>query len=281
MRNQKLDIVFFGIDAFSNVVLNSLINSPHKIKLVVSHFYHDSAYNQLKSTCTKNNIPLIRAEIINSPLVIAKVKEAKPDLGIIAHFERIIKNDILSVPKMGFINLHPSLLPYYRGLAPQHWPLINGETEVGITVHHVDEGTDTGDIILQRRYVISKDTYVAELHALWLKEYKTIMLEAIEKMLNGDPVKKQNHLKGSYYEKMKDEPYQLNKEWNVRTAYNWVRAMSMPYSGVLYGNTIVYKAHIMQEGESVDEDELILPFSDGCLVAEWYDELEINILNNE
>lgn len=120
MHNQRLDIVFFGIDAFSNVVLNSLVESPHNIKLVVSHFYNDTAYNQLKSTCEKNNIPLIRAEKINSPLVITKVKEANPDLGIIAHFERIIKKDILSIPKMGFINLHPSLLPYYRGLAPQH-----------------------------------------------------------------------------------------------------------------------------------------------------------------
>lgn len=64
---------------------------------------------------------------------------------------------------MGFINLHPSLLPEYRGMAPQHWPIINGESKTGVTVHYVDEGTDTGDIILQEEIELLPTDYVYDL----------------------------------------------------------------------------------------------------------------------
>lgn len=267
-------IVFFGIDAFSNIVLNSLIASCHAVKLVVTHPYDEKAFRMLKSTCENNGIPILKAAKINSDEVIEAVVKCQADLGIIAHFERIIKKCLLTIPKKGFINLHPSLLPNYRGLAPQHYPIIYGENEVGITVHYVDEGMDTGDIILQKKFPISKDAYVADLHALWMREYKTIVLEALENIANNVPVVKQSDEAGSFYPKMKSEPYPLDKKWTVQMAYNWVRAMSLPYNGVSYEDIVVFKAHILDEDEKPEEDELVLPFSDGALVAEWYDEMD-------
>lgn len=269
--DKSLNIVFFGIDGFSNVVLNSLVGSEHKVLLVITHPYDDKAYNMLKSTCNRNNIPIIQANKINSEEVISRVKECEPNLCVIAHFERIIKSELLKIPKLGFINLHPSLLPYYRGLAPQHYPIINGEKEVGITVHYVDEGTDTGDIILQKRYPLSEDAYVADLHMLWMREYKTIVVEAIDLIMNQAPVIKQPKEEGSFYSKMEPKPYPLDKSLTVKEAYNWVRAMSMPYDGVLYDDMVVYRAHILEEGEKPDDDEPILDFFDGALVAEWYE----------
>lgn len=269
--DKSLNVVFFGIDAFSDIVLNSLIESSHKVLKVITHPYDDKAFNMLKSTCEKSGIPIIQADKINSKEVVDCVSECKPDICIIAHFERIIKPELLRIPRLGFINLHPSLLPYYRGLAPQHYPIINGEKEVGITVHYVDEGTDTGDIILQKRYPLSKDAYVAELHSLWMKEYKTIVVEALDLIVNQVPVVKQPEGEGSYYPKMKSKPYPLDKKWTVRQAYNWVRAMSLPYDGVLYDDMLVLKAHILEEGETPDDDDPILQFSDGSLVAEWYE----------
>ena len=137
--DKSLNIVFFGIDGFSNVVLNSLVESEHKVLLVITHPYDDKAFKSLSSTCDKNNIPIIKANKINSDEVVSRVRKCSSDLCVIAHFERIIRSELLGIPKLGFINLHPSLLPYYRGLAPQHYPIINGEKEVGITVHYVDE----------------------------------------------------------------------------------------------------------------------------------------------
>lgn len=268
---KPFNIVFFGIDAFSNIVLSSLIESVHNVQLVITHPYDDKAFDLLKSTCEINKIPIIQANKINSAEVINAVSECKPDICIIAHFERIIKVDLLRIPRFGFINLHPSLLPYYRGLAPQHYPIINGEKEVGITVHYVDEGTDTGDIVLQKHYPLAEDAYVAELHSLWMREYKTIVVEALDLIANQAPLIKQSKEEGSFYPKMESKPYPLDKSWPVQKAYNWVRAMSLPYDGVTYDDTVIYKAHILQKGETPDEDEPILEFSDGALVAEWYE----------
>ena len=271
---ELLDIVLFGIDGFSNIVLTSLVNSNHSVKLVVCHDYDAEAFKQIKTTCESHDIPVMLVKTVNSPEVISRVVEAKPDICVIAHFERIIKKDLLSIPPMGFINIHPSLLPYYRGLAPQHWPIINGETETGITVHYVDEGTDTGDIILQKRIPLGEDMYVAELHSIWKELYATIVIEAIEHILSGQPCLSQPKGEGSFYAKMRSEPYPLEKEWSVRTAYNWVRAMSLPYDGVYYDDLIIYKAHIKTKDEKVDDEEPVLSFEDGALVADWYDEKE-------
>lgn len=272
MKKRSLDIVLFGIDNYSNIVLKSLIDAGHQIKLVVCHNYDEESYEQLKKTCANNNISINRYAKINSEEVISAVKVAKPDICVIAHFERIIRKELLSIPPMGFINLHPSLLPNYRGLAPQHWPIINGESKTGITVHYVDEGTDTGDIILQRVFDLPDNLYVAELQNIWKEQYKTIMVEAINNIIDEKPTISQNGKTGSFYEKMKDEPYPLSRDWSVKTAYNWVRAMSLPYNGVICDNLQIFKAHILEEDENID-DEPVIQFKDGTLVIDWYDEI--------
>lgn len=265
------NIVFWGEDAFSNVVLNSLIQAGYNVKLVVSPLYENLIYKRLETTCSKNGIEFIREKPINSKKVYEKVKAYAPDLCVICHFERIIKEPILSVPKYGFINVHPSMLPNYRGMAPQHWPIINGEKEAGITCHYVDEGTDTGNIIVQRIVPLNDDMYVSDLQRIWLKEYTTLVVEAIEHIMNGAPTIKQKHLKGSYFGKLKDEQCIINPHGTVKEAYNLVRGVSLPYFGAKYKDYRVYRAHI----KTIDEDTVgkkTIAFKDGILVVDQYRE---------
>lgn len=272
MSSNKLNIVFWGEDAFSCIILRSLVDAGHNVKLVVTPFYDNLKYKKLEFACKSLDIPLLREKKINSEEVYEEVKIVEPDLCVISHFERLIKEPILSVPKMGFVNLHPSLLPDYRGMAPQHWPIINGEKEAGITVHYVDEGTDTGDIIVQRRFVLTDDMYVSDLQKVWMEHYKTIMVEAIDNIINGNPTIVQRHLPGRYYGKLKEEQCQINPEGSVREAYNLVRGVSLPYFGARYDKTIIYRAHIMKEEENVSEKP-VLSFFDGKLVLEQYKEI--------
>ena len=110
-----------------------------------------------------------------------KLPGLSPDLIVTAHFGKVIeKKEIIDIPRLGWLNLHPSLLPYYRGMAPQHWPIINGESETGITAHYMDQTADTGDIILQRKVKIMPDMYVSDLQLEFLKIYKTIVVDAIK-----------------------------------------------------------------------------------------------------
>jgi len=269
MNSYILNIVFWGEDAFSNIILNSIIEAGHNVSMVVTPYYDNLVYKKLQFTCNKYNILLLRAKKINSDEVYQAVRNVNPDLCVISHFERLIKEPILSIPKLGFINLHPSLLPRYRGMAPQHWPIINGEKETGITVHYVDEGTDTGDIIVQRHIPLTPDMYVSDLQRIWQQEYKTIMVEAVNNILDHKPTIEQRNIKGSYYGKLKEEQCLINKDGSVYDAYNLVRGVSLPYFGAKCDDTIIYKAHIKTENEETT-DKPIIKFQDGVLVVDMY-----------
>lgn len=274
IKNEIHRIVFMGEDAFSCVILNSLIDANYEVMLVVTPRYNNLIYKRLEMICSKNSIEFLRLDKINSEFLRNRLTELKPDLGVIAHFDRLIKSPIIETAKYGFINLHPSLLPYYRGRAPQHWPIINGETEAGITVHFIDETADTGDIIVQRRFKIDNDLYIADLQRIWLSNYKDIMLEAIDSVKLSAPTIKQSPTTGSYYDKPTSEDCTIKITDNVHHAYNLVRAMSLPYSGAKFGKYTIYKASIIdghsfekyQKGICQDKDlGPILVLTDGAL----------------
>ena len=253
--DNKLNIIFFGEDTFSNIILISLIEAGHNIKGVVTPCYENNVYKKLLVTCQKYGIKFIRSLKINGEEVKSFLLSEKPDLCVIAHFERLIKSDLLQIPRMGFINLHPSLLPNYRGMAPQHWPIINGEKISGITIHKVDEGTDTGDIILQEIIEVLPDDYVSDLQKKWMQSYKTIMVRAIQKLVEDDfKGIKQSHLAGSYYGKLSEEECQINKLGSIKEAYRLIRGVSMPYYGARWNDYILWRAHFpsLQELEVIE-----------------------------
>jgi len=182
----NLTIVFFGEDSFSNIVLTSLIEAGYNIPLVLSPLYDNNIHKRLESTARNNNIEYMREKEINSEAVSRKIKNIKPDLLVTAHFQKLLKNELINLPSIGCLNLHPSLLPLYRGMSPQHWPIINGDKKTGITVHFIDEGIDTGKIVLQREIELTESMYVSDLQLIWAKEYQTIMCDAI-KLVNTIP----------------------------------------------------------------------------------------------
>jgi methionyl-tRNA formyltransferase len=294
----NITLVFFGENVFSTVVLNSLIDLNYHIPLVVTPYYETDAYKSIEQTAKLNNIEYRREKDINNPIVVQKVREISPDLIISADFSRIIRKDLLTIPRLGCINLHPSLLPFYRGLAPQHFPIINGETETGVTVHFIDEGIDTGNIIIQKMIDINENTYVADVLLAWRKIYQTIMPEAIALVINGEKGIKQNAEEGSYYGRLKPIQCEILMEKGVRSAYNLVRGVSTPYCGAFLRckeNQIskeqnilrIWEAKIENEGIqlmiktiAIDGDDLLVPFCDGVLRVsdyEWENEQKINI----
>ena len=122
-----------------------------------------------------------------------------PDLIIVAAYGKILPKQILDIPKYGAINIHASLLPKYRGAAPIQHALLNGEKETGITIMQLDEGLDTGDIILQEKLEIEpKDTSAILLDKLFAKG-ASLLLEAIKQIKNGTAkMIPQNDLKATY-----------------------------------------------------------------------------------
>ena len=109
-------------------------------------------------------LDLFQPESINTPQSYSKVAEWDPEVIVVVAFGQILKPHILELPPLECINVHASLLPRYRGAAPIHWAVINGERKTGVTTMYMDQGMDTGDIILQEELAIGELETTGEVH---------------------------------------------------------------------------------------------------------------------
>jgi methionyl-tRNA formyltransferase len=238
-----MKLVFFGEDSFSSIVLESLLNNQHEIVGVFCPVYHNKIFYRLKLVCEKFNISFFRVEDINSEFVETQIQFFTPELIVVCHFQKLLKRNIINIPFLGCINLHPSLLPNYRGMSPQHWPIINGDTETGITIHFINEGVDTGDIILQEKIKITDNMYVVDLQMKMMKLYGDIMVRAINEISNVNTIFiKQDLFKGSYYGRLKESQCKIDIDKGIDKIYNLIRGVSMPYFGAYFLGYRIWRA---------------------------------------
>lgn len=117
-----------------------------------------------KRICSRKNIKVYQPEKLRENKEIVDIlKDINPDVICVVAYGKIIPKEILEIPKYGCVNVHPSLLPQYRGSAPIQWAILNGDKETGVTTMYLDEGMDSGDIILQTKTPIDKDETSGEL----------------------------------------------------------------------------------------------------------------------
>lgn len=284
-----MDIIFLGEDSFSAAVLQSIVDDNYKILAVFSPFYDNNNHSRLEYLCKEREIPFSRVKNINSIESQVEISSLNPDLICVCHFEKILKNNIISIPKLGAINLHPSLLPKYKGLSPQHWPIINGDKETGVTIHFIDENIDTGDIIIQEKIPLSGHEYIAELQLNMIPLYKKIYLNALDILKSEKKIfQKQDPELGSYCGRLQREHREIKLELGCLNAYNLIRAISFPYPGAYICDIIIWKATMMNKSEfnldSVDNIDLgvhldtelgsIIKFYDGILIIEKFSKNE-------
>ncbi|HEC1809654.1 TPA: methionyl-tRNA formyltransferase, partial [Campylobacter lari] len=169
-------------------------------------------------------------------------------------FNQIFKKELLNFPKYKTINCHAGKLPFYRGRNVLNWVLINNEDEFGITVHFVDEGIDTGDIILQKTYPISmNDDYSTILNKAY-DECPNVLFEALEKIFNNDVnLVKQDDIHGVGFYCAQRKPGDEIIDWNQNSldVFNFIRALNHPDLGaVSYINkekVVIYKSELISD----------------------------------
>ena len=143
---------------------------------------------------------MIRCTNPNGAEFMQQVQLLEVDLIVVAGFPRILKRVLIDIPRLGCINVHPSLLPRYRGPEPLYWALANHENTTGVTIHHVDEGIDTGDILLQRKLEIRPNETEITLGQRAARVASELLREAIPLLLAGRaPRTRQDHSAASYY----------------------------------------------------------------------------------
>lgn len=155
------------------------------------------------------------------------MKKLAPDLIVVVAFGQILSKAILDIPQLGCINVHASLLPKYRGAAPIHWSIINGETKTGITTMYMDVGLDTGDMILKEEVSISAKMNTGELHDTLMNIGAKTLLQTIKQIAEGSVVRnKQNDAEASYAPLLTKELERINWLLPAQEIYNLVRGLN-------------------------------------------------------
>ncbi len=148
-----LRVVFLGTPQFAVPTLKHLLASRHEVVGVVTQPDRPRGRGQkvsdspVKMVALEHGLPLIQPEKLRHPDVAATLRSWQPDLGVVAAYGKIIPKEILSLPRLGMINVHASLLPKYRGAAPVHRAVIDGEHETGVTIMRVEEMLDSGPML--------------------------------------------------------------------------------------------------------------------------------------
>ncbi len=168
MNKQKLKIIFVGTPEFGAIILDGLIKSNFKPILVIAAPDKPVGRKQVltslptKILAQRYKIPVLQPEILaNSKL---QITNSKPDLIVVAAYGQIIPKDILDIPKYGSLNVHPSLLPKYRGPSPIQTAILNGDKKTGVTIILMDEKMDHGPILAQRGLGIEEEETAEILH---------------------------------------------------------------------------------------------------------------------
>ena len=177
----------------------------------------------------KHNLPVRHSKNIKEE--VDQVLAFNPDLIVSIGFRQILSAAIIRAASQGCINLHGSLLPKYRGHAPLNWAIIKGEPETGVTLHYINEGVDTGDIILQEAVSITEQDTAITVYEKTLPLYPKLLLEAVTLIKNNQVQRKPQHPHEGFYccrRYPKDSQIEW-KEQSAREVYNFVRALTGPY----------------------------------------------------
>lgn len=252
LREIKMRILFMGGHELGKKALESIVKSGRNVIGAVVTDNSNQWYKGVDEVAQKYNIPLYEQANVNSPDFIEVLKGLSPDIITVVNFEQILKQQIIEIPNKSCINTHASLLPAYRGRAPLNWAMINGEKETGVTVHYINNGIDTGNIIIQKSVKIEESDYINDVLEKIKKVYSYIVVEAIE-LIENNMVKsiKQNLSEGFYCRKRTPADGQIDWRKPIRDIYNLIRAVSKPYPGAYtyYDNSklIIWRAVIDKE----------------------------------
>ena len=157
-----MKVVFMGTPDFAVGALESIIKAGHEVTCVVTQpdkpkgRGKEVQISPVKACALQYDIPVFQPVKIKTEESVAQLRTYEADIFVVAAFGQILSKEILDMPKYGCVNIHASLLPKYRGAAPIQWAVLDGEKETGVTIMQMNEGLDTGDILMQEVVVLDK-----------------------------------------------------------------------------------------------------------------------------
>lgn len=218
-------------------------------------------YESVFERATEIGLTVVNCDRISESLI-NNIKIIEPDIIFSVYFRAIFPEALLNIPRLGCINVHPSLLPDYRGPTPTAWAIINGEKEFGITIHYMDKGIDTGDILIQKKDAIGYDETGYELYTRAMKLGAQLLIENFDKIINREIASFKQIDIGSYYGK-KTGRYIIDWQQKCDVIRNLVRVHSKPYNPA---ETMLFNRYILVNKVTVIKDSKYIPQGVGKIV---------------
>ena len=227
-------VLFMGTSEFAIPALKQLVAQEHEIIGVVTQPDRPSGRGKklrptpVKEIASNLNLPINQPEKVRESAFVDTLKELKPDVMVVAAFGQLLPQKVLDIPPCGVINLHPSLLPKYRGAAPIQWALINGEEETGVTLMLLDKGEDTGDIICMKRIPIELQDTAVTLHHKLADIGAHLLIDVLANLKQGEPPAstQQKHSDATHAPRLKKEMGCINWDKSAITIHNQIRGMA-------------------------------------------------------
>jgi methionyl-tRNA formyltransferase len=227
-------VVSFGFQTWGVKTLQSLIDLEHEVVLSVTHPASDDSYkgifsDSVEDLARSNGIPVHLTERVDHD-TIDLVKRSEPDVIIVNSWYTWMPPELYNLPPHGTLNLHDSLLPKGTGFSPVIWSLISGESQIGLTVHRMDESLDTGDVLVQHSLPIGPKDTGTELVERGIELIPGVLKEALAALESGNPQwRPQDKAARTYFHKRSERDSLI--DWNVpaEDLERFVRALSAPY----------------------------------------------------
>jgi len=226
-------IVFMGTPEFAVPALRALTDAGHEIICVVTQpdrprgRGYKLASPPVKVEAERLGLPVVQPARVSDPEFVEGFAEMAPDVAVLAAFGQKISAELLSVPRHGFINIHPSLLPKYRGAAPIERAMINGDQVTGVTIMYMDEGWDTGDIGIWQDMPIPSDADRGWLECALAELGGELIVKFLRLIECGEaPRVPQDHSAATYARKLSSDEFEIDWRKSAREIGNLIRALS-------------------------------------------------------
>ncbi len=218
-----MNIVFMGTPDFAKESLEAIYEAGHSIITVVTNPDRPKGRGMKLQPSEVKKFALEKGLVLEQPLTIKKnqdflekIKKLAPDVICVVAYGTILPKEILEIPRYGCINVHASLLPQYRGAAPIQWAILNGDTTTGVTTMFMDQGMDTGDIILTEEVNIQEDETTGELWERLAKIGGKLLVKTLEHMEKGNVTRKKQGKEFTMAPMLSKEIAKI--DWQTKTA---------------------------------------------------------------
>lgn len=276
-------VIFMGTPDFSVGTLEALIEAGHEVVLAVTQpdkpkgRGKEMQFTPVKETALKHGIPVYQPEKIREPQCVRELQSYHADVMVVVAFGQILPKEILQMTPRGCINVHASLLPKYRGAAPIQWSVIDGEKVTGVTTMQMDEGLDTGDMLLKTEVPVEPDETGGSLHDKLAAAGAKLCVETLKALEENTVTPEKQGETTTAYAKMLDKKLG-NIDWEkdaaeierlVRGLDPWPSAYTMWDGRVMK----IWKASVLNESTEaepgtvikVEKDAFTVQTGNGCL----------------